>query len=184
MRWEEEKNGSRENLGLLFVIPKPALSDHWKKLGLKGPIIDEGFFARLDQTKLPDRVKKLFDREPAEIKSVLNRMSVDAISWTWLRDEIQKIEAEVTGGRNQTLERLLTGLRDQIERHQYTGIHPGGDSDEQSEFLADANETVPNAKPLIVPLMMFHARPDEGTYRSRNEKPTTITAVPVYFRSG
>jgi hypothetical protein len=127
MRWEEEKNGSRENLGLLFVIPKPALSDHWKKLGLKGPIIDEGFFARLDRTKLPDRIKKLFDREPAEIMSVLNRMSVDAISWTWLRDEIQKIEAEVTGGRNQTLERLLTGLRDQIERHQYTEIHPGDD---------------------------------------------------------
>jgi hypothetical protein len=46
------------------------------------------------------------------------------VSWRWVRDEISKIESELdsTARGDQTLKRLLAGLRDQIQAHEKTGI--------------------------------------------------------------
>jgi hypothetical protein len=119
-----EKERRRHNLGLLFIIPESKISNHWQKIGITPPAVDDKFFAKLDRTKLPPRIKELFDAEPAKIADVFGRLRLQAISWRSLCDDISEIEREANsvGHRNQTLQRLLAGLRKQIEQHKYTGL--------------------------------------------------------------
>ncbi len=62
------------------------------------------------------------------IKGDIKRLHLAAVSWTWLRDEISKIERELDpeARGDQTLKRLLAGLRAQIEAHGNTGIVKAG----------------------------------------------------------
>jgi hypothetical protein len=138
MRWEQKETGLRENLGLLFILPEKSLESNWSKVGLnvlnrrgdhpaQSSMIRRcpaDFFDNLNQRKLPARVRQLFDNESGHIRSDFERLRLAAVSWTWLRYEISKIEGELDCSvrGDQTLKRLLAGLRAQIEAHRNTGI--------------------------------------------------------------
>jgi hypothetical protein len=136
MRWEQKKTGLRDNLGLLFILPEKAVQSNWSKVGLNNSSASSvrrcptNFFDRLDQGKLPARVRKLFRNEEGEIRRDFEHLHLAAVSWKWLRDEIAKIESELdcSARGDQTLKRLLAGLRDQIEAHGKTGISVGSTS--------------------------------------------------------
>lgn len=119
---EEGISGRKENLGLLFIVPESALKNHWRKIGLQSSAIDLRFLEKLDKTKLPTRIKKLFDEKAEHVAAVLSRVNLSAVSWLELRDEIVRVEAENSEPKDQTLLRLLAGLRAQIEAHQGTGV--------------------------------------------------------------
>jgi hypothetical protein len=124
LTWEEKKRGPRGNLGLLFIVPERAMASHWSKVGLDGPSIDNEYFAELKRAKLRGRILELFEKESEHVIDVLERLRLAVVSWTWLRDEIIKIENELdcSNRGDQTLKRLLVGLRTQIEAHKNTGI--------------------------------------------------------------
>jgi hypothetical protein len=69
-------------------------------------------------------VRQLFQSKSEDIKGDIKRLHLAAVSWRWLRDEISKIEGELDCSvrGDQTLKRLLAGLRAQIEAHRNTGI--------------------------------------------------------------
>ena len=131
------KQRLRENLGLLFILPEKSLESNWSKVGLKilsgrgDPAHSStirrcppDFFDNLNQRKLPAKVRQLFESESGHIRSDFERLRLAAVSWTWLRHEISKIESELDCSirGDQTLKRLLAGLRAQIEAHRNTGI--------------------------------------------------------------
>jgi hypothetical protein len=124
MIWEEALSHDRENLGLLFIIPEAALSEHWTNVGLNGPDINEEFAGRLDPSKLPKKIQALFGANPDRVRSLLRRLRLSVVSWSQLWTGICAIESELDPRHSgdQTLSRLLAGLRDQIERHDKTGV--------------------------------------------------------------
>jgi hypothetical protein len=122
---EEEKSGNRfHNVGLMFIVPEKAISAHWKKTGLAGPTVSAELFEQLDKTNWHKTINKLFEDKRQHMASVLDRLKLTVISWTTFRDALADIENELdcsTRG-DQTLYRLLAGLRAQINAHQHTGV--------------------------------------------------------------
>lgn len=132
MVWEELKSEKeakegkeeRENLGLLFVVPEKVREQHLSKIGIDGPNLPSDFLGRLRPSKLPTRIRRLFKDNPEKLDSVRSRVRLASVSWTTLRDQISEIESELDrhSRGDQTLLRLLTGFRTQIEKHGKTGI--------------------------------------------------------------
>lgn len=124
MVWEERVSGLRKNLGLLFIVPEQALTSVWQTVGLQNAVIGPEFMSGLDNDKMPDRVRALFASSPDEVRGALERMKLAAVSWSWLVSEIAAVEVSLDPARagDQTLQRLLTGFRKQIETHDNAGI--------------------------------------------------------------
>ena len=124
--WEEEKiKDLYDDIGLLYIIPKSSLAKHWKKCGLDGPEIDESFIEkRLNDLKENSEVRKLYEDCRQTMSSVLNRLKLSVITWSSLREELLSIERELNcqDVGDQTLLRLLSGFRVQLEAHKKTGI--------------------------------------------------------------
>lgn len=125
MLWEERQTGQRTNLGLLFIVPELAIESHWETLGLETEKIDSGFIGRLDTAKLPRRIIDLFEATSDDVRRIAAQLSMSVVSWSSLIQELQSIEAELCSSSvgEQTLLRLLTGFRTQIETHSGTGFH-------------------------------------------------------------
>lgn len=123
MLWEERRSGPRSNLGLLFIIPEAALATHWTKLSLKDAELDSQFVERLNTDKLPRRITELFTANPMELRRIVKRLRMNVVSWSWLAEELRTIEQTLDPSSvgDQTLIRLLTGFRKQIESHDSTG---------------------------------------------------------------
>jgi hypothetical protein len=126
MLLEEKTSGVRSQLGLLFIVPETAMPGHWVSLGLRGPQIDEGFIGRLQRSKLPKKIRILFEQNLYEVREMLKRIRLALVSWTRFRNEIKRLEQKLDGTKvgDQTLQRLLAGLRVQIENHKKTGCGP------------------------------------------------------------
>jgi len=124
MTWEEAQTGTRANLGLLFIAPEKSLSSHWNNIGLTGPTIDRTYLSLLNHSKLPKTLRLLFEDKRPAVVNVLDRLRLSAISWTSFRGKINAIESELdaTHQGDQTLQRLLSGFRTQLEEHRGTGI--------------------------------------------------------------
>lgn len=93
---------------------------------MKGAAIDTNFMARLKEVKLSPRL----ETSAEELEDIAKRVRMTSVSWSWFRDRLKQIETELdarTRG-DQTLLRLLTGLRTQIEKHGKTGIPRPPDS--------------------------------------------------------
>ena len=123
--WEEKRNGLRDDIGLLYIIPETSLAKHWKKCGLDGPEIDASFIEkRLNDLKKNSEVRKLYEDCSQSMSSVLNRLKLSVITWSSLREELLSIESELNchDVGDQTLLRLLSGFRTQLEAHKKTGI--------------------------------------------------------------
>jgi hypothetical protein len=126
LAWEELTTGPREQLGLVYVIPEGSMARHWSKCGLEGPKIDRGFLAR-DWPKLPTgRVHQLLEEQPETLASVLDRISLAAITWTQLQDLLEATSATLDQRQpgDQTLYRLLNGFLAQLHAHRGTGLTP------------------------------------------------------------
>lgn len=123
MLWEERESGPRSNLGLLFIVPENALPAHWSRVGLKDAELDPQFIERLSPDKLPRRIADLFKDSPGEVSSICERLRMNVVSWSWLAEELRAIEQSLDSSSvgDQTLIRLLTGFRNQIESHDSTG---------------------------------------------------------------
>ena len=124
MHFEEECTGQRDNLGLLFIVPEKVRESHLLKVGVTPPTLEDNFIARLNPSKLPRRIRNAFEASPQKLDSVRSRVRLTSVSWTWLRDQLKQIEAELDPHcrGEQTLLRLLAGFRSQVESHGKTGI--------------------------------------------------------------
>ena len=123
MLWEERESGQRSDLGLLFIVPEAALAAHWTTLGLKDAELVPQFIERLNTAKLPRRITELFKGNPVEMQRIAERLRMNVVSWSWLAQELRAIEQALDPSSvgDQTLIRLLTGFRKQIENHDSTG---------------------------------------------------------------
>lgn len=120
MNCEEKHYRRRDCLGLLFIVPERSRDRILSKIGMKSATIDADFVARLKEVKLSPRL----ETSAEELEAIAKRVRLVSVSWSWLRDRLKQIESELdahTRG-DQTLLRLLTGLRTQIEKHGKTGI--------------------------------------------------------------
>ena len=123
--WEERRKGLCDDIGLLYIIPESSRAKHWKKCGLDGPEIDESFIEKwLNDLKENSEVRKLYEDCSQTMSSVLNRLKLSVITWSSLREELLSIERELNcqDVGDQTLLRLLSGFRVQLEAHKKTGI--------------------------------------------------------------
>jgi hypothetical protein len=124
MHFEEQVSGKRKNLGLLFIVPENIRKTHLSKIGISDLTLDAAFLTRMNRSKLPTLIRNLFERSPESIESIRSRVRLESVSWTWLRDQLDYIESSLDCSKpgEQTLLRLLSGFRAQIESHEKTGI--------------------------------------------------------------
>lgn len=122
--WEMEVSGSRNQLGLLFIVPDRALANHWEATGLGASQIDSGFLDRLDFKKLPKRAQELLREKASTVRWATQRLRMQVLSWDQFRNSLIAFRAGLDEQRagDQTLVRLLKGLEAQIEQHGNTGI--------------------------------------------------------------
>ncbi len=124
LAWEELHKGSRENLGLLFIVPAYSIDNHWKKCGLNGPTIDRSFLDTKWKKKLPDEISNLIENNFEQVASVLDRLKINVISWSDLRNSLLEIHStlDLSHRGDQTLSRLLSGFLAQLDAHRDTGL--------------------------------------------------------------
>jgi len=124
LAWEELALGRKNDLGLLFIVPQKATAGHWKKCGLDGPVIDTGWLNRRWSKGLPKSIERLFDQEPEAVNSVIDRLQLQAISWSDLYVKLDRILGSLVqkDPGQQTLYRLIKGFLSQLQKHRETGI--------------------------------------------------------------
>ena len=115
--WEEQHSGPRDNLGLLYILETPADARHWRECGLDGPQVDAGLLDRTDIATLPKKVRELATEDRYALSSVLERMTLSAITWEELKATCREVCATLDPNQagDQTLMRLIEGLVAQIE---------------------------------------------------------------------
>ena len=140
--WEELYSGPGEHIGLLFIVPEKSISTHWSKAGLQGATIPKGYLDQLSQDKLPKTIRELFASERARAESVASRLKLRVISWAEFHALIKAVEESLNPSDpgDQTLSRLLAGLRDQIACHKQSGMRSSFEQ-EFAKALARFNST-------------------------------------------
>lgn len=130
MSWEEFHMGTRQQLGLLFIVPESAIESHWKKCGLKGASVDRTFLDQTWKRKLPKAIAELLATHHENVASVLDRMKLGIISWESLRDSMVALQVTLDPAHrgDQTLMKLISGFIAQFEVHRDTGIHQNNDA--------------------------------------------------------
>jgi hypothetical protein len=123
----EEKHAQQQlQLGLLFIVPKNAISKHWQSVGLNSPTIDGFYLDRLDEAKKPlnPTMRQLLVENRTALADVLDRIALTVISWDDLYNSVASIQKTLDRANcgDQTAFRLLAGLRAQIETHDGTGV--------------------------------------------------------------
>lgn len=121
---EELHNGSREQLGLIFIVPEFAIESHWKKCGLKDSSVDRTFLDQTWKRKLPKAISELLANHQDHVASVLDRMKLRVISWKDLRNSMITLQATLDPAHrgDQTLIKLISGFIAQLDVHRDTGI--------------------------------------------------------------
>lgn len=121
---EEKYSGRKEQLGLLYIIPQNALSKHWSKCGLTTNQINADFLDQIERERLPKYIQVLLELEENSFRDVLDRIELQAISWSDLYRKIQeKIHGlDISNPGEQTLYKLLSGFLKSLEAHKDTGI--------------------------------------------------------------
>lgn len=124
LTWEELASGSRKNLGLLYILPDSSLASHWGLCGLSGPTVDQEFLDVIRAIDMPRKISELVRDRPDHVASVLARLKLGAVSWSWIRQEIESIVAELNpnAAGDQTIQRLLAGFQAQLNDHRDTGL--------------------------------------------------------------
>ena len=139
LAWEERLTGSRDHIGLLYIIPESSLAEHWKKCGLDGPEINATFInkKRLNELSKNSLVRKLYEDSSQTMSSVLDRLKLSVITWSSLREELLSIEKELNcqDAGDQTLLRLLSGFRVQLEAHKKLVSSCQGPSKPEAELI-------------------------------------------------
>jgi hypothetical protein len=125
LAWEELALGKRNDLGLLFIVPQKAIAGHWKKCGLDGADIDRRWLERRWNKGLPKSIERLFDQEAEAVNSVIDRLKLQAISWSELYLKLDRIlgSLDQRDPGQQTLYRLIKGFLSQLQKHRETGIY-------------------------------------------------------------
>jgi hypothetical protein len=124
MVWEELESGPRDQHGLLFVVSANAIASQWKDVGLKSASLDDGFVNRVRGMKVPSRIRNLFAENSDRLNAIAGRLKLGVISWEELRNILVDYRSRLDHSRpgDQTLDKLLDGLCNQINRHGKTGI--------------------------------------------------------------
>lgn len=121
---EERLSGQKERLGLLYIVPEKHRPKLWQKLGLAGPQIDRAYLRHAGLIKPGNAVSRFISENKELMASVLDRMQLQAISWSDVLALMRKIDGELDPHHrgDQTLHRLLAGFIAQLEAHRKTGI--------------------------------------------------------------
>ncbi|ESQ90775.1 hypothetical protein ABAC460_08055 [Asticcacaulis sp. AC460] len=123
LAWEERTNGTKDQLGLLYIVPENARMDHWKKCGVADPDNIRFLLENVDFI-LPPKISAFLAEEPQLIRSVCDRMKLEVITWHDLRFSLetyrQQLNLQHRG--DQTLDKLIAGFLDQLSKHQETGL--------------------------------------------------------------
>ena len=124
LAWEQKLHGLKDRVGLLYIVPESALTDHWTHCGMAGRSIPPTFVQDVEAMKLPRQISGLIENERELWESTLRRMVLGVISWR----DLQRCLADTRDGLDpsmpgeQTLVRLIDGFLDQLALHRHTGL--------------------------------------------------------------
>lgn len=121
---EEDFSKAKKELGLLFIVPASAMGRHWQKCGLDGPAIDLGIVDHLGTKPPPARIQEILQTRMSDLKDVMSRMRLAAVSWSHFDRSIElyldKVGSSEPG--DATLRRLLGGFRQHLRMHRGTEV--------------------------------------------------------------
>lgn len=122
--WEERLYGRRDQIGLLFIVPRKDIPKHWQHCGLTTNSISAAFADR-PRDELPKLARELIDIDRSALESVLDRLQLQVISWQDLRDRLLVVQAGLdrTHAGDATLFRLIEGFLNQLGVHCWTGLN-------------------------------------------------------------
>ena len=122
--WEELYRNTKQNLGLLYIVPEHAKANFWQRSRFEPGSLNRNWLDRSWDKSLPKPIVKLFETNEDTVRSVLDRMKVHVISWTDLRNSLLDIQSALNqqDPGQQTLYRLLAGFLKQLSDHRDTGI--------------------------------------------------------------
>jgi len=122
VKLEETATGIRDNIGLLYVVPKKRINTIKNKVSIESlswPVLGEQ-----PGVKLNPKIKTIIESDPSHFDSVLKRLRINIISWSDLYDQVtaEHQQLDPRNSSEQTLYRLLDGFLEQLRAHQDTGI--------------------------------------------------------------
>jgi hypothetical protein len=121
---EERKTGPRQSYALLFIAPR-ADEQFWSRLGLEGPKLHEGYLEASVMSVSNPTIRELLETDFMHFRATAARLRLALITWSDLLTAMGRIMQELdrSAAGDQTLYRLLTGFRDQIQANPATGVH-------------------------------------------------------------
>ena len=122
---EEIISGTKQNTGLLFIIPENSMKKFWQKCGISGDgQIEASFLDRIPRKNLDRCINACDALSEDAFQSLLGRLKLAAISWSDLFNAMTemscRLDPEAQG--DQTLINLLGGFCAQITDHEGTGV--------------------------------------------------------------
>ena len=126
MHCEEVITGTRQNAGLLFIVPNTSLDSIWEQCGISGfGEIDESYLDDITTQKLvKPHMQKRIDENSEAYRRLLNRLKLAVVSWSDFDESMSEIISDLDPHRagDQTLIKLLEGFQVQLREHDGTGI--------------------------------------------------------------
>lgn len=121
---EERTHGTKEHLGLLYLVPKGHDAKVRASLALDDRPLGPDYLRWVQSGKLPKSFRRDLEEHAGATSKTLARMQIHVKTWTWFRDQIAAVELELDEAdpAQQCYRRMLRGLRDQLERHGRTGV--------------------------------------------------------------
>ena len=121
--WGEALTRPRNQVWLIFIVPDAADHKHLKSCRLASTAIDRSYLDVLARHRPKGRVGRLFEDSPETVAGILDRLQLTFLSWRDLLTTIagfcEGLDPAVPG--DQTLLRLVAGLRAQIESQVFMG---------------------------------------------------------------
>ena len=125
MHCEEVITGTRQTVGLLFIVPDTSRDSIWEQCGIsKSGEVDESYLDGVMPRSFAKHMKKRIEENGEAYRGLLNRMKLGVISWSDFDDSMSEIVSDLAPHRagDQTLIKLLEGFQAQLRDHDGTGI--------------------------------------------------------------
>ena len=116
---EEKLTGERDNLGLLYLVPKSREDTILAKAGAPDGTVRRDVLNH--QTN--EEVRKILTANPDHTERVCDRFRVSALSWSEIDERISKLVATLGETPAElTLRNLVEGFADQLRKHEGTEV--------------------------------------------------------------
>jgi hypothetical protein len=120
---EEQRNGERKHLDLLYVFNSRPLEKFAAQTGIEAKDVGSDLMDKLIEAVKADGARKLLQENQQAVQRVLERVNIHCISWNDLRDAVMMFSSMLQQDQgDRTLAALLNGFAAEIAAHPLSNV--------------------------------------------------------------